>query len=132
MKKLVFFEFHGTDVFRPRENMVRMESGPINIRLFRRMRTEPLIGMKQPLLNHAIMGLETVLEIMYEGKPAVRYRWRLFHLKGKSAKMIQRGETDEHGLSGDVSIGFSLPSPPLRLSIYTPKKLVEALPLPSS
>lgn len=131
MKKLAFFEFHSTNVFRPRENMVHVANDSISIRIFRRMRTVPLIGMKQPLLNHAIMGLETVLEIMCEGKPAVRYRWKLYNLKGKSTKLAQRGETDEHGLSGDIHIGFSPLSQSYRLSIYTPKKLAEALPLPS-
>jgi hypothetical protein len=132
MKELASFEFHGIDALLPRESIVRMGNDTVSIRLFRRMRTEPLPGMKQPLLNHAIMGLETVLEILFEGKPAARHRWKLCRLRGKSAKVVQRGETDEHGISGDIAVGLSSPPPQFLLLVYAPKRPVKATPVASS
>ncbi len=131
MKELALFEFHGIDALLPRENIVRMGNDSVSIRLFRRMRTEPLPGMKQPLLNHAIMGLETVLEILFDGKPAAYYRWKLCRLNGKSLKVVQRGETDERGVSGDVAVGLLSPPPQFRLLIYAPKRPAKAVPLAS-
>lgn len=124
MKELASFEFYGIDALRPRDNIARMSSDTVSVRLFRRMRTEPLPGMKQPLLNSAIMGLETVLEILFEGKPAVSYQWKLCRLgKGKGAmRVVQCGVVGENGESGDVAIGLFAPHPQYRLFVYSPKK----------
>lgn len=132
MKQLASFDFHGVDALLPRESIVRLGNDVVSVRLFRRMRTDPLPGMKQPLLNNAIMGLETVLEILFEGKPAARYRWKLCGLKGKSVRKIQTGTTDDFGISGDIEVGLSSPPKQYRLLVMPPKKPTKAFPLPSS
>lgn len=118
MKILASFDFDNAEAPLPRENIVKMGDEKVVVRMFRRMRTEPLPGMKQPLLNAAIMGLETVLEILVDGKPAVSHCWKLY-LNSNKLKFIQSGVTDQCGCSGDVFVGFD--SDKYRLVVLSPK-----------
>ncbi len=120
MKELASFEFDGIDALLPRESITRLGKDGVVVRLFRRMRTEPLPGMKQPLLNHAIMGLETILEILFEGKPAAGYRWRLYR-SGKRGRFLQQGATDERGRCGDMQVGLQACPDRFRLLVFRPK-----------
>lgn len=131
MKELASFEFDGIEALLPRESITRLGKDGVVVRLFRRMRTSPLPGMKQPLLNHAIMGLETILEIMFEGRPAAGYRWRLY----RGRKFLQKGTTDERGCCGDVQVGLVACPEQYRLLVFRPKGWKapkEAVSLPSS
>lgn len=82
---------------------VSIFGGEIGLRVWRQMRTTPMTGMKQPLLNHAIMGTETLLALTVAGAPAVGLRWRLYRVAPKR-KFLQRGVTDQDGESGDLNI----------------------------
>lgn len=39
------------------------------VKIYRKLRTNPLPGMVQPIIKGGIMGYEAILEILYEGKP---------------------------------------------------------------
>lgn len=121
MITLASFGFDNADALLPRENIVKTGDGKTVVRLFRRMRTEPLPGMKQPLLNSAVMGLETVLEVLFKGKPAKSYHWKLYRISRKK-KFVQRGVTDEFGQSGNVNIGFTTDR--YEISILIPRKTI--------
>lgn len=72
--------------------------------LTREMRLDPFPGMKQPILNSAIMGYETILHVKADGKPLPNCRWYLYN----GTRLVQRGRTDREGRSGELSIWINL------------------------
>jgi hypothetical protein len=123
MRQIAKFEFVGTEALGSREDITHQGVSDVSIRAFRQMRTTPLSGMKQPLLNSAIMGMETVLEVYHYGKPAIGYYWKLYRV-GKKAKLVQRGKIDHNGVSGDVAVKLRLIGKPelYQLVVFEPAK----------
>lgn len=94
------FEFTTQEGLGFGESVACLGDGHLAVRIWRRMRTDPLTGMKQPLLNHAIMGLEGVMDITIKGTPVAGLRWRLY----RGRRLVQLGRTDANGRSGELDI----------------------------
>lgn len=94
------FEFTSQEALGFGESVVCLGDENLAVRIWRRMRTDPLTGMKQPLLNHAIMGLEGVMDITCKGSPAAGFRWKLY----RGRRLVQTGRTDAKGRSGELDI----------------------------
>ncbi len=102
MFKLAEFIFENVEALGPNEYVLSQGNEGVFVFIYRTLRQTPMLGMKQPSLNGAILGMESVLRITVEGKPAAGYKWSLY--KGK--KRIQMGKTDGNGSSGDIKIDF--------------------------
>lgn len=119
MVPVIDFPFENSEALGPRENILLQGGNDIAVRLFRSMRQKPLLGMKQPALNGAILGMETILEMTAKGYPAVGYRWKIY--RGK--KLIQSGMIDSGGMSGDIKIGLpGIETERYQISIFEPTK----------
>ena len=97
------FTFSNSLAIGANETITNQHVNDIGIRIWRMMRVTPLPGMKQPLLNRAIMGMETVLEMLVAAGPAKQHRWIL----KCNNKIIQRGTTNDNGISGEINIDLS-------------------------
>lgn len=67
------FEFENTEF-----ELLEVEVGPLHIKIDRCCRTEPYIGMKQPIPPGAIMGLEVVLDLWANKKRSSEYSYILY------------------------------------------------------
>ncbi len=97
---LATFTFVSSPALGHHEDITNQGQGELIVRLYRSLRTASLRGMTQPLLNSAVMGMETILEVLVGGKPAQYYRWQLF----RARKLIQRGTLNAGGQAGDVAV----------------------------
>lgn len=75
--------------------------------------------MKQPALNGAILGMETVLEATAKGFPAIGYRWKLY----REGKLVQSGRIGPDGIAGNLKV--ELPDRVIssyRICVFEPPK----------
>jgi len=113
------FEFTNISALAPNENLSIQGDNGIVIRIFRSLRNQSFPDMKQPARNGAIMGMETLLEIVADGQPAINYRWRLY----KNNKFMQSGNINNHGFASiDVALPIDIDSNKYRLVILKPTK----------
>lgn len=115
MIKLAKFEFQNKLAIGANENISSQIINDVSVRLFRIMRTTPMVGMKQPLLNSAIMGFETLMEASKDGNKLSGHKWML----SRYGRYVQRGIFDNLGRSCNILIGL-YDIGDFELSIYKP------------
>lgn len=76
--------------------------------------------MSQPLLNSAILGTETVLDLKVVGRPGTGHRWKLY----RAGKLIQSGVIGPGGEADGLMVDFS---GAYRLVVLQPARLGRAL-----
>lgn len=110
------FVFENRDDIGNRKYLIHKEGkGDAFIMIERKLRRDPLPGMKQPTPSGAMLGWEASLLVKKEGFPAAGYSFHLY----RDDTLIQEGRTDERGVS---SLDVELPDSPrkYKLDIFSP------------
>lgn len=94
-KPIAVFEFADVGY-----DITKQSVNDILIRVWRRLRREPYVGMKQPTPHGGMLGSEVCLLIRHEGLRAAQYRFDLYCGK----RHIQSGIVDNHGEYCGLSI----------------------------
>lgn len=92
--KKVEFAFKNHDGFEVFEGT----DGAFHIRVYRRTRTKPFEGMRQPTPAGGIMGLETVISVKELGLDAVDLKYEIY----REDRLVEFGHTDSNG---DIQFG---------------------------
>ena len=74
-----------------------------NVIIYREMRLTPYEGMKQPTPVGAILGWDTVMRVLYKGKPAYNHTFKL----GLQGEMIQSGHFNHDGMFYGLMISMN-------------------------
>jgi len=105
----------GDDIDKGRYTVHKEAKDEIYIRLERKLRRRPLVGMKQPTPIGAMLGWEGALEIQNKGKTAAGYRWKFY----RSGNLEQEGRTDELG-EDSLEMDIEPDSLEYRLEVFSP------------
>jgi len=81
-------------------NLLKDQAEDLYVQIKRVARRTPFQGMKQPAPHGSIMGMETVVEVVYKGKPASFMQWELL----RDNQPHQMGLLDKDGKAGELRI----------------------------
>jgi len=108
---LASFVFENNDDIKSGKFILHQESkDDVHVKIDRKLRREPLLGMKQPTPPGAMLGWEASLSVMYKGQIADGYPFELHEKFGEA----QKGLTDANGVAS-LDIEF----PEIRRSEFT-------------